>query len=246
MGFTCWICHRYGRSLVCCRLQHRMDFQQGLITTVHDYGLGNLDAFAFRKELAQANGTADSMPDGRVQSTCSGTIRDALKGSQKVSAVWDRTLRRDGGRRRCSRTFFNGMPFRSRFTGPTVPRTEVLRLFRIWDWRQGHQGRAGPSGRVSGGPQSCRGGGTVRRRHPHIRILLSRTHAATLLDPSHGVAMSRRSTAASRNTGIARTSNTSLRRSCLQAWNNRPLPYLRYLMFLIHWPGSLPSQPTWR
>ena len=30
-----------------------MDFQQGLITTVHDYSLGNLDRLAFRKELSQ-------------------------------------------------------------------------------------------------------------------------------------------------------------------------------------------------
>ena len=30
-----------------------MDFQQGLITTVHDYSLGNLDAIAFNKELGQ-------------------------------------------------------------------------------------------------------------------------------------------------------------------------------------------------
>ena len=37
----------------CCRIEHRMDFQQGLITTVHDYSLGNLDAIAFNKELSQ-------------------------------------------------------------------------------------------------------------------------------------------------------------------------------------------------
>ena len=30
-----------------------MDFQQSLITTVHDYSLGNLDAIAFNKELKQ-------------------------------------------------------------------------------------------------------------------------------------------------------------------------------------------------
>ena len=30
-----------------------MDFQQGLITTVHDYSLGNLDPEAFNKELLQ-------------------------------------------------------------------------------------------------------------------------------------------------------------------------------------------------
>ena len=28
-----------------------MDFQQSLITTVHDYSLGNLDAVAFNREL---------------------------------------------------------------------------------------------------------------------------------------------------------------------------------------------------
>ena len=36
-----------------CRIEHRMDFQQGLITTVHDYSLGNLDALAFNRELSQ-------------------------------------------------------------------------------------------------------------------------------------------------------------------------------------------------
>ena len=30
-----------------------MDFQQSLITTVHDYSLGNLDAVAFNRELSQ-------------------------------------------------------------------------------------------------------------------------------------------------------------------------------------------------
>ena len=40
-------------SLLCCRIEHRMDFQQSLITTVHDYSLGNLDAIDFNKELQQ-------------------------------------------------------------------------------------------------------------------------------------------------------------------------------------------------
>ena len=40
-------------SLLCCRIEHRMDFQQSLITTVHDYSLGNLDAIDFNKELRQ-------------------------------------------------------------------------------------------------------------------------------------------------------------------------------------------------
>ena len=39
--------------LLCCRIEHRMDFQQSLITTVHDYSLGNLDAIEFNKELRQ-------------------------------------------------------------------------------------------------------------------------------------------------------------------------------------------------
>ena len=39
--------------LHCCRIEHRMDFQQSLITTVHDYSLGNLDAIEFNKELQQ-------------------------------------------------------------------------------------------------------------------------------------------------------------------------------------------------
>ena len=56
-----------------CRIEHRMDFQQGLITTVHDYGLGNLDALAFNKELSQANNAADSLPDGGIQPSGPGT-----------------------------------------------------------------------------------------------------------------------------------------------------------------------------
>ena len=39
--------------LLCCRIEHRMDFQQSLITTVHDYSLGNLDAIDFNQELRQ-------------------------------------------------------------------------------------------------------------------------------------------------------------------------------------------------
>ena len=43
-----------GHDLIhCCRIKHRMDFQQSLITTVHDYSLGNLDAVAFNRELSQ-------------------------------------------------------------------------------------------------------------------------------------------------------------------------------------------------
>lgn len=36
-----------------CCIAHRMDFQQSLIATVHDYGLGNLNAISFNKELQQ-------------------------------------------------------------------------------------------------------------------------------------------------------------------------------------------------
>ena len=39
--------------LLCCRNEHRMDFQQSLITTVHDYSLGNLNAIDFNRELRQ-------------------------------------------------------------------------------------------------------------------------------------------------------------------------------------------------
>ncbi len=37
----------------CCRIDHRMDFQQGLIATIHDYGLGKLDLTDFRRQLRQ-------------------------------------------------------------------------------------------------------------------------------------------------------------------------------------------------
>ena len=47
-----------------CRIEHRMDFQQGLITTVHDYSLGNLDALAFNRTESKGNDAADSVPDG--------------------------------------------------------------------------------------------------------------------------------------------------------------------------------------
>ena len=40
-------------SDLCCCIEHHMDFQQGLISTVHDYSLGNLDAVAFNQELSQ-------------------------------------------------------------------------------------------------------------------------------------------------------------------------------------------------
>ena len=40
-------------SDLCCCIEHHMDFQQGLISTVHDYSLGNLDAVAFNRELSQ-------------------------------------------------------------------------------------------------------------------------------------------------------------------------------------------------
>ena len=40
-------------DLCCCIEHHHMDFQQGLISTVHDYTLGNLDAVAFNQELSQ-------------------------------------------------------------------------------------------------------------------------------------------------------------------------------------------------
>jgi glucosyl-3-phosphoglycerate synthase len=40
-------------SANCCRIDHRMDFQQGLIATIHDYGLGKLDLPDFRRQLRQ-------------------------------------------------------------------------------------------------------------------------------------------------------------------------------------------------
>ena len=56
-----------------------MDFQQGLITTVHDYSLGNLDAVSFRKELAQKR-TALLIPClmDEFSRPALGLIRDAL------------------------------------------------------------------------------------------------------------------------------------------------------------------------
>jgi glucosyl-3-phosphoglycerate synthase len=38
---------------LCCRIDHRMDFQQGLITTVHDYGLPPGDPQGFRRQLQE-------------------------------------------------------------------------------------------------------------------------------------------------------------------------------------------------
>ena len=100
-----------------CRNEHSMDFQQGLITTVHDYSLGNLDPEVFNRELAQRP-TALLIPClmEEFHRPALALIRDTLsglKGLNKLVIALSADCAEDVA---YAEAFFTGMPLASFLT----------------------------------------------------------------------------------------------------------------------------------
>ena len=98
--------------LPCCRIEHRMDFQQSLITTVHDYSLGNLDAIAFNKELQQRP-TALLIPClmEEFSRPALKLIRDTLASLTELSSLVIALSADSADDVRAAEAFFAEMPF---------------------------------------------------------------------------------------------------------------------------------------
>ena len=214
-----------------------MDFQQGLITTVHDYGLGNLDAVAFRKELAQKR-TALLIPClmDEFSRPALGLIRDALKELEGLSCLVIALSAETAEDVAAAESFFNGMPFPVQVhwtNGPAV--REVL--LSVQDLGLEVTGPPGKGWAVwQGLGVACSHAEVVGLFDADIRTFGSsypERMLRPLLDPSHGVAYVK-----------AFYSRLSLETQALQGRATRlfvgpllasleqifgPLPYLRYL-----------------
>ncbi len=96
----------------CCRIEHRMDFQQGLITTVHDYSLGNLDSLSFNKELGQRPTTL-LIPClmEEFSRPALGLIRDTLSSLTGLNRLVIALAADNAEDVVAAESFFKGMPF---------------------------------------------------------------------------------------------------------------------------------------
>ena len=108
----------------CCCIEHHMDFQQGLISTVHDYSLGNLDAVAFNKELSQRPTTL-LIPClmEEFSRPALGLIRDTLSGLKGLNEMVVALAANSADDVKAAEQFFEGMPFPVRVhwtNGPAV------------------------------------------------------------------------------------------------------------------------------
>ena len=111
-------------SDLCCCIEHHMDFQQGLISTVHDYSLGNLDAVAFNQELSQRPTTL-LIPClmEEFSRPALGLIRDTLSGLKGLNELVVALAANSADDVKAAEQFFEGMPFPVRVhwtNGPAV------------------------------------------------------------------------------------------------------------------------------
>ena len=111
-------------SDLCCCIEHHMDFQQGLISTVHDYSLGNLDAVAFNQELSQRPTTL-LIPClmEEFSRPALGLIRDTLSGLKGLNELVVALAAKSAEDVKAAEKFFEGMPFPVRVhwtNGPAV------------------------------------------------------------------------------------------------------------------------------
>ena len=111
-------------SDLCCCIEHHMDFQQGLISTVHDYSLGNLDAVAFNQELSQRPTTL-LIPClmEEFSRPALGLIRDTLSGLKGLNELVVALAATSAEDVKAAEKFFEGMPFPVRVhwtNGPAV------------------------------------------------------------------------------------------------------------------------------
>ena len=89
-----------------------MDFQQGLISTVHDYSLGNHNAIAFNQELRQRP-TALLIPClmEEFSRPALALIRDTLASLSGLSSLVIALSAENAENVAAAETFFAGMPF---------------------------------------------------------------------------------------------------------------------------------------
>ena len=221
----------------CCRLQHRMDFQQGLITTVHDYSLGNLDASAFRGELEQRP-TALLIPClmEEFHRPALGLIRDALAELKGLSMLVVALSAERASDVAAAEAFFKDMPFPVQVHWTNGPAVREL-LHSVEEFGLDVSGPPGKGWAVwQGLGVACQHAEVVGLFDADIRTFASsypERMLRPLLDPSHGIAYVK-----------AFYSRLSLETQALQGRATRlfvgpllasleqifgPLPYLRYL-----------------
>lgn len=214
-----------------------MDFQQGLISTIHDYGLGNLDLAEFRRQLKHCP-TALLIPClmEEFSRPALGLIREVLSDLSGLHELVIALAADSSDDVAAAETFFGGMPFPVRVhwtNGPAV--RELLESMRGLGLDV-----TGPAGKGwavwQGLGVACREAEVIGLFDADIRTFspaYPERMLRPLLDPSHGVAYVK-----------AYYSRLSLETQALQGRATRlfvgplltalaqifgPVPYLRYL-----------------
>ncbi len=214
-----------------------MDFQQGLITTVHDYSLGNLDSTAFRKELTQKR-TSILIPClmEEFSRPALGVIREALAELDGLTSLVIALSAERAEDVLAAEEFFRGMPFPVKVHWTNGPAIQEL-LVSVQDLGLDVTGPPGKGWAVwQGLGVACSDAEVVGLFDADIRtfgLSYPERMLRPLLDPSHGMAYVK-----------AFYSRLSLETQALQGRATRlfvgpllasleqvfgPLPYLRYL-----------------
>lgn len=214
-----------------------MDFQQSLITTVHDYSLGNLDAIAFNKELSQRPTTL-LIPClmEEFSRPALGLIRDTLASLKGLNRLVIALAAGSAEDVRNAEAFFADMPFPVQVHWTNGPAVQEL-LESMGDLGLDVTGPPGKGWAVwQGLGIACQDAEVVGLFDADIRTFGSaypERMLRPLLDPSHGIAYVK-----------AFYSRLSLETQALQGRATRlfvgpllasleqifgPLPYLRYL-----------------
>ena len=221
----------------CCRFHHRMDFQQGLITTVHDYGLGHHDVIDFRKQLAQKPTTL-LIPClmEEFSRPALGLIRDVLAEMHGLSSLVIALSAENAADVSTAEEFFRDMPFPVNVHWTNGPAVKEV-LTGVGDLGLDVSGPPGKGWAVwQGLGVACQQAEIVGLFDADIRTFASsypQRMLRPLLDPSNGIAYVK-----------AFYSRLSLETHALQGRATRlfvnplltsleqifgPLPYLRYL-----------------
>ncbi len=176
----------------CCRIAHSMDFQQGLITTVHDYCLGNLDSISFKRELKQKP-TALLIPClmEEFSRPALGLIRQALSELVGLNALVIALSAKSAEDVSHAETFFRDMPFPVHVHWTNGPAVQEL-LMSVQDLGLEVTGPPGKGWAVwQGLGIACQQSEVVGLFDADIRTFTQaypERMLRPLLDPSHGVA----------------------------------------------------------
>ena len=214
-----------------------MDFQQGLITTVHDYSLGGVDAIAFNKELSQRPTTL-LIPClmEEFSRPALGLIRDTLASLKGLNRLVIALAAGSAEDVMNAEAFFADMPFPVQVHWTNGPAVHEL-LSSMGDLGLDVTGPPGKGWAVwQGLGVACQDAEVVGLFDADIRtfaLTYPERMLRPLLDPSHGIAYVK-----------AFYSRLSLETQALQGRATRlfvgpllasleqifgPLPYLRYL-----------------